>query len=456
MNGLLSILILLLLALSVGCSASGHSAVHDGPSIADLRLLPQDATAYIDLATADEPVLSAPQQARLAGEFKKAWYAPWALSQPIHDAAAARARLEEYRSAPAYGGNCRLHPPQWFARWADEMNLAAFPAAGCPALTLRNTVLRKLPTTEPLFLGTDPTEDYYPFDELQVSAIWGNTPVYVSHFSRDGAWALVETPYMWGWVPSEDLARVDQGLMDRWQRLPLLALVADNVPVRDKNGRLLFRTHVGAVLPLEGRAGADAGPLAADAVAPASGSPLASARSVPVAIPAGSAVEIPLPATPANLARQANRLLGQTYAWGGLNEDRDCSSTLRDFFTPFGLFLPRNSADQYLAGRVVDMSALAPVQKEQKLLAEGAAWLTLVYARGHIMLYVGRRDGRAIIFHNFWAVRTRRSHPQAPRRHVVGQCVLTTLQPGRELPDWDPQGDLLNRIDAFTLLNPVR
>jgi len=89
------------------------------------------------------------------------------------------------------------------------MNLAAFPAAGCPALTLRNTVLRKLPTTEPLFLGTDPTEDYYPFDELQVSAIWGNTPVYVSHFSKDGAWALVEAPYMWGWVPSEDLARVD-------------------------------------------------------------------------------------------------------------------------------------------------------------------------------------------------------------------------------------------------------
>ena len=72
------------------------------------------------------------------------------------------------------------------------------------------------------------------------------------------------------------------------------------------------------------------------------------------------------------------------------------------------------------------------------------------------MLYIGHKDGRVLIFHNMWGVRTRDELGREGRK-IVGQAVITTLRPGQEVPDFDPSvGSYLSHIAAMNILIPVK
>ena len=74
----------------------------------------------------------------------------------------------------------------------------------------------------------------------------------------------------------------------------------------------------------------------------------------------------PLPFTYANATRIANELIDEPYGWGGLYGNRDCSAMTRDFFAPFGIWLPRHSEDQAKkVGTYIDLENLEPEQKEK-------------------------------------------------------------------------------------------
>jgi hypothetical protein len=169
----------------------------------------------------------------------------------------------------------------------------------------------------------------------------------------------------------------------------------------------------------------------------------------------GSAVTIkPLPLTASNLARAVNALMGEPYGWGGMYMDRDCSAAVKDLFAPFGLFLPRNSAAQAAAGdSSVELGSLSPEAKERVILEQGIPFLTLIHLKGHIMLYIGKWNGRAIVFHNLWGVRTKSFWGKEGRK-IVGRAVITTLSPGRELGNADHSAEILGRIDRMTFLVP--
>jgi hypothetical protein len=184
--------------------------------------------------------------------------------------------------------------------------------------------------------------------------------------------------------------------------------------------------------------------------------PVADSRSmavaVPAAIPAEGAEPWPVSLTPANMGRVARVVHGQNYGWGGMFQNRDCSAMIRDLFAPFGIWLPRNSKGQARHGRVVDVSHLSGPAKESKILDEGEPFLTLVYMPGHIMLYIGRHQGRAAVLHNMWGVRTRDRWDRSGR-NIVGRAVITTLQPGIELEDADlPRADLRRRVRSLVFV----
>ncbi len=44
------------------------------------------------------------------------------------------------------------------------------------------------------------------------------------------------------------------------------------------------------------------------------------------------------------VAKIAKEFYNEPYGWGGKMMTRDCSAMTRDFFTPFGIFLMRNSS----------------------------------------------------------------------------------------------------------------
>jgi len=170
-------------------------------------------------------------------------------------------------------------------------------------------------------------------------------------------------------------------------------------------------------------------------------------------IPRNFAVLQPLRLTQANIAGMANELINKSYGWGGLYQNRDCSAMLKDLFAPFGLWLPRHSSDQALEGGFfVDLSPFSPTEREALILKRGIPFLTLIWMKGHIMLYIGSHQGRPLVFHNMWGIKTRNLLGREGRS-VVGHAAITTLHPGAELANAEsPGGGLLNRVTGMTLL----
>jgi hypothetical protein len=161
-------------------------------------------------------------------------------------------------------------------------------------------------------------------------------------------------------------------------------------------------------------------------------------------IPADAAAPFPLEFNKENIAMIGDQLLGQPYGWGEIYDLRDCSALLRDFFLPFGIWLPRTSADQIASvHRRTKLAALAPQEKEKQITSKALPFLSLLYKPGHIMLYAGvDREGRALVFHNAWSIRLKDGDGE--RTQIIGATSITTLEPGKEL-GLVPGGSLLER-----------
>jgi hypothetical protein len=68
------------------------------------------------------------------------------------------------------------------------------------------------------------------------------------------------------------------------------------------------------------------------------------------------------------------------------------------------------------------------------------------------MLYIGVHQGKPIIFHNFWSIKTRDADGKRGKI-VVGRAAVTTLHPGRELQNLDlPRAGLLSGLEGMVFL----
>jgi hypothetical protein len=437
--------LLLLLTALAGCAAKPAS----GPLL-DLARTPQDLAAFLDPATAQAPLLSREESLEAASRARGAFFAPWSRAEPVHPRDDLYWGFAKYANRITWGESYQPRGSWWVQRLEQNADSATYPNLLQPAIATSHASLRVLPTIEPVF--EEPTEpgEGFPFDYNQNSLVWAGTPLFVIHASADGQWLLCEAPFAAGWVRAGELAFVDQAFMDRYREAELLAVVEESVPVRGAGGAFLFSGRIGTLLPLAGEAGHEAGE-ADEALAPARRAD-GTAELVRVSLPAGAAVRWPLALTPGNVAALGNRMMGEPYGWGGLFERRDCSSTLMDLFAPFGLRLPRNSAQQAKAGERIDISGLNTRERKERLRSL-PPFLTLVGKRGHIMLYVGQRDGEPMVFHSVWGVRTTTKGP-LPGRRIIGSTVITTLEPGAELPELAPGALLLETISSYTCLGP--
>jgi hypothetical protein len=276
-----------------------------------------------------------------------------------------------------------------------------------------------------------------------------NTPIFVCHISADKAWALVETCYTFGWIPVEDFARVDADFIKIWESGRYAVITRDQTSILDADDNFILRTSLGYIFPLVKEMPDKLEILVA-----------ATDKNTDAVIKHGfvrrgmSAVK-PLRFNYANAAKIADELIGEPYGWGGLYDNRDCSSMTRDFFAPFGIWLPRHSEDQVKeVGNYIELQGLSPEQKEKIILEKGIPYLTLLWRKGHVMLYIGEHNGHALIFHNIWGIKTRDSAGKEGRK-IIGQAVITTLRLGYELNLIGRQEDyLLNRIYAMNILVP--
>lgn len=268
--------------------------------------------------------------------------------------------------------------------------------------TVRPTEMRAYPSTLPVYSSPDRVE--YDLAAESRAHVW--TPFVVLHVSADGAWYFVRMPDYAGWVAAADAALCTREEWRSWRaRLEedfLQVTGAHVIPdqrtdLPETAGLIL---DMSTRLPLEEPAETDnaTGDNCYIALLPVRCED-GSLDTVPVRIPTREDVsEGCLPFTGANVLRQAFKLLGRRYGWGGTFGGWDCSSLVQDVYRTVGILLPRNSAAQ---GRSAGAISLEGMEEAEKIgLLHGLRPGALLVMKGHQTLYLGEWEGEGFILHS--------------------------------------------------------
>jgi hypothetical protein len=158
-----------------------------------------------------------------------------------------------------YGENFRPHSSEWITDIANNVNAAQFDGLSYQAdhrgIAIDNLHARVLPTEDVSFYSHKLAGEGYPFDNLQMSALWVGTPVYIVGEARDHAWLLVITPDYIAWVKSTGIARTDNAFVNTWTsaaKNKLAAVTHTQTSIMDDKSKFLFSAYVGAVFPSKG------------------------------------------------------------------------------------------------------------------------------------------------------------------------------------------------------------
>ncbi|MBU9889589.1 MAG: SH3 domain-containing protein [Candidatus Omnitrophica bacterium] len=297
---------------------------------------------------------------------------------------------------------------------------------------VRVTSVRALPTAVKMIEGPDDFE----FDQLQFTQIKLWTPVGIFHESSDGGWYYVQAPYVRGWVRAKDIAifpsRDKLKLYTKGSKF--LVVTGESVRVfRDEAFKsMVQRPSMGTVIPLA------SAPKTAEGTAVVNpdahvvwmpyrkdGGSVALARGY---ISKKSDVTVGyLVYSQANVIRQAFKLLGQRYGWGGMYNGRDCSGFVHDVFLSLGVDLPRDSRQQALTG--TQLGHFQPFQDDQEkaaVLRSSRPGITLIKMPLHQMLYLGEVNGQFYVIHSTWAERIGQDAQRDEKRRI-NQVVVSDL-----------------------------
>lgn len=308
------------------------------------------------------------------------------------------------RSWARYGGS-RLYDSAsrplstvYLARLFTLTNIQGVPDHVIPlyGVVVHATNLRVFPTDD---LVMDRPFDYA-FDRFQAGRLDVGTAVVILHYDVDCTWCFVDTGYAWGWVRPNDVAVGDKEQVIKFAGGKPLIVSGDSVSFYHDHdfGEYAFELPMGAKLPLAenvhggyrvvmpcrdgyGRLFLTDGFVRADA----------------------DVHEGYLPYTMGAVLRQAFKIKDGYYSWGGLNKGRDCSRFIMDVFRCFGFRMPRDSNRQALFCKRnrLELEGLSDGAKVEALMRIGQK-PTILYMRGHVMLFLGVVDDRIYAVHSFW------------------------------------------------------
>ncbi len=435
-RALCHVCLLLCLALLAGCAAKGPVVYQGRQDIADLSRFPQDLTAYYAGSDANRPILSPAEAAAALSKYRRTVYAAWGMSKPSVSRRDASLMVNRKTARGWKNGSRKWTNAEW-ARMRANANMARYPNVNKPGIVVRSTDLREMPTHEPRFTKPTPNPREDPFDYFQYSRLPIGLPVLLCQISKDRRWYYVETPIACGWVDAQDLAPVSEPFMAMWQAASPGAIVRENVQL----GTTQRTADIGVILPMAGDN---------TVLVPVKGASGEAVITRAVLEP-GCVEPMPLRMTPANVARLGNQMIGQKYGWGGMFALRDCSAMTRDLMAPFGIWLPRNSQAQARAGERISLRDMSVRERELTVRSRGVPFASLVTMKGHVVLYVGTWKGRPVILHDIWGIRVDEPEGEDDRL-ILGRVVLTSLTPGRELPNLTEGKTIGERFHTLTVL----
>jgi hypothetical protein len=404
-------------------------------TIQDLYEIPQDVSFY----TKNLTDLNITQE-----KYEKNYFKVWNISKvdiTLEDAMWAHKLFNEKNS---YGENLQLRKKSFFENLLTNANYEKFSLLNQTAVTLHLLNLRAMPTEKPLFRNPSKAGEGFPFDYLQNSTIAPNKPVLISHYSKDKEWVFIESSFTFGWVKSCDIVPIKREYALLWQEAKQIFLSGDNEPIYSTKGEFLFRSRLGMLLPLIGEDKDSFTVLSVTKDAKNKAYYRESKLSKKVAS------KKPLQFNAANINKIIQLLSLNKYGWGGMYGERDCSATVRDFYAPFGLWLPRNSSKQSLAGNTIYLDGLSNQEKINLIKKKAEPFKTLLYKRGHIAIYVGLYKNKPIIFQNVWGVKTDTNGKKG--RFIIGKPIFSSLEVGKNLSNFDKNSSMLQKLKTITKL----
>lgn len=302
--------------------------------------------------------------------------------------------------------------------------------------TVQRTDLRTFPTMDAVLETPNDTE----FDQFQETAVEALQPLLVLYSSADQKWYYVQTYNYRGWVQNDKIALAEEDEWRNYQNIenflvvtgPSLSLGCD--PYSTATSELYL--GMGTKLPL---ADATEIPQLVDNQSVAGNYVV----KIPTRNSQGRAVfklalvsiakdvhEGYLPYTRSNILKQAFKLQGERYGWGGSPQAHDCSSFTRDVYSVFGFQLARNADEQEATpGKTLALAEKLTVAERIHLL-ESMDPGALLYMDGHVMMYLGNENRVAYIIHDIAA----HGDPEQPlangklQRVPINQVTVTDLQ----------------------------
>ncbi len=404
--------------------------------VQDLKTIPQNVKSYT--AGIDEGYIST------IAQYRKKYFAIWNKKDINSSHADVMWAYRVFTPKNSYGENLQHIKQDFFDKMLENSHFQNYGTLNRPALTLRAVNLRTFPSKKPLFLDPKRAGEGFPFDYLQNSSIGPNKPVVVSHYSKDKAWVYILSSFASGWVDSRDIVFIPEKEKNIWQEAQQVVYTKDNVPLFDEKGNFLFYSRIGTMAPLIDVNQSSNRVLTVNKNSNSQIYFHASKLSSEVSHKGL------LQFNTKNINEIIEALQKMNYGWGGMYGQRDCSSTMRDFFAPFGIWLPRNSAEQSKVGKVISLKGLSNKQKIQRIKQEAIPFQTLLYKRGHIVLYVGIKNEKVVIFQNVWGVKTLQNHKAG--RHIIGRTIFSTLEVGKNLYYYDPSASLLTHLESMNIV----
>jgi cell wall-associated NlpC family hydrolase len=408
-----------------------------GPKVNDTERFEQSLNRYAEINGVDSESLL-----EIQTTFEGRYYSPWNYVAPPQKLSEIMWPMRAYRGG--FGSNLRPLPPVWFEEIKNLSNYEAYGSLNKKGITLRWMDIRAFPTEKPLYKDPSIPGEGYPFDLLQNSSVNYNEPVFISHMSKDGAWSYIFTNNASGWVRSDGISLIDDTTAVSIQKSKKLFLMEDNLPIYDGENRFVAYGRIGMVLPLEREEGETYYVKGIGA----------NNSDMTLSVPKKSAYIGVRPFNKDDLIRLGNQLMKNTYGWGGMYGERDCSSMIRDYMTPMGIWLPRNSAAQARKGEVISFSGMSNDEKLALIKEKGVPFETIIYLKGHVLLYIGTYQESVMVMHNLWGIRTIDQNGRKGR-HIVGKALISTLELGSELETFDPTMKLLSRVESMNIFTKI-
>lgn len=353
---------------------------------------------------------------------------------------------ERIKRRPRWAEDGQPVPDERFAELDRNLNLYGL-RENNPVrygLTRRRTDVRYYPTDQ-VIAGQRWETD---FDIVQVSSVPAFQPVAILHTSQDQEWVFAVTAYCRGWIKRCDVVEGCAPSVLRAFSQPSQFVVVTGHAVEaleaPGNTAVAERLYLGTVCPLLERT--EAYYVLALPGSVSAGQPKIRKAYLPRSADVSESF---LAFTPRTLWQLVFKLLHQPYSWGGRGEYRDCSQLIMDVFAAMGLNLPRNSSAQSLVGvqRLSMPAGLSAEERSRQL--DRLNQPALLQFPGHIMLYLGRDNGRHYVIHDIWSFR-RGQVSGKDRKVIIGQVVVSDLSLG----EGSSKGSLLERITTVNLLQP--